>query len=106
MIALLMYKLNNVFRDFIDDASNFTFVDIDIANGSNSNWSFPTWPSHLDHILITNELFDEFQHQNSSIEVIKLDEYFPNGWSQYDSNVTDHRPVGLKLFVDNSLSIA
>lgn len=98
-------QAHNVFRDFIDDESNFTFVDMDIANGSNSNWSFPTWPSHLDHILITNEMFDEFQNENSSVEVIKLEEYFPNGWSQYDSNVTDHRPVGLKLYIDNSLSI-
>ena len=96
---------HNVFRDFIEDSNNFIFTDTDIANGSNSNWSFPTWPSHLDHILITNELFEEFQNSNSSIEVIKLEDYFTNGWSQYDSNVTDHRPVGLKLYIDSSLSI-
>lgn len=96
---------HNVFRDFIEDSNDFVFTDTDIANGSNSNWSFPTWPSHLDHILITNELFDEFQNSNSSIEVIKLEDYFTNGWSQYDSNVTDHRPVGLKLYIDSSLSI-
>ena len=32
---------------------------MDIAYSSSSNWSYPSWPSHLDHILLTNELFDE-----------------------------------------------
>lgn len=96
---------NNVFIDFIEDANNYLFVDMDIAKGNSTNWSFPTWPSHLDHILISNELFDEFENQNSSVEVIKLEEYFPSGWSQYDTNVTDHRPVGLKLVVEKSLSV-
>ncbi len=94
---------NNIFQNFIDDTANFLFTDIDIANDSNSNWSYPTWPSHLDHILITNELFDAFQNQNSSIETIKIEEYLTNGWSEYDTNITDHRPVGLKLFTENTL---
>ena len=96
-------KEHNIFQNFIDDSTNFLFADIEIATNSSSNWSYPTWPSHLDHILITNELFDDFQHQNSSIEVIKIEDHLTNGWSEYDTNITDHRPVGVKLYIENTL---
>jgi len=96
---------DNVFQSFIDDSDNYLFADMEIAQGSSSNWSFPNWPSHLDHILITNELFDEFGNTNSSIETLKIENYLTNGWNEYDSNVSDHRPVGLKLPV-NSIGIA
>ncbi len=95
----------NTFQNFIDDSNNFLFADMEIATGSSSDWSYPTWPSHLDHILISNELFDDFQNQNSSIEVIKIEDHLTNGWSEYDTNITDHRPVGLKLFIENALDV-
>ena len=60
---------NNVFQMILDDPENYLFADLEIANGSTSEWSCPTWPSHLDHILITNELFDELG--NSDIQTIK-----------------------------------
>ena len=85
---------NNVFQIILDDP-NYYFADSDIAEGSSSNWSFPNWPSHLDHILITNELFDELP--DSNVETIKLDQYMSGGWSEYDQNVSDHRPVFMKL---------
>ncbi len=95
---------NNVFRTIIEDNNNYLFTDIDIANGDISNWSFPNWPSHLDHIAITNELFDEFEHENSKIETLKIEEYLENGWNDYDRYISDHRPVALKLFTDTNLS--
>ena len=67
-----------------------------IAQGSNLEWSYPSWPSHLDHILISDELFEDFLDPNSLISVIKIDDYM-GGWSNYDNNVSDHRPVGIKL---------
>ncbi len=88
-------SLNNVFQTILDDPENYRFVDMDIATGSSSNWSFPTWPSHLDHILITNELFDQFS--NSDVQTIKLDQYLSGGWNEYDANISDHRPVFMKL---------
>ena len=91
---------NNVFQAILDDADNYRFVDMDIASGSSSGWSYPTWPSHLDHILITNELFDELG--NSDVQTIKLDQYLDGGWNEYDSNISDHRPVFMKL-VNSSL---
>ena len=50
---------NNVFQQVLDDSINYYFTDMEIAQGNSSNWSFPNWPSHLDHILITDELFNE-----------------------------------------------
>jgi len=94
---------DNVFRAIIEDSNNYLFTDINIANGDSSNWSFPNWPSHLDHILITNELFEKFENENSNIETIKLEEYLENGWYEYDQDISDHRPVALKIFADSNL---
>ena len=96
---------NNVFEDFITDNGNYLFTDLQIAQGNSANWSYPTWPSHLDHILITNELFVDFQNLNSQVTVIRVDDYM-NSWNDYENNVSDHRPVGLKLASDNTTLIA
>ena len=93
---------NNVFQMFIEDSQNYLFTDIEIATGTSANWSFPNWPSHLDHLLITNELFSEFENENSEVKTIKIDDYL-SGWSEYDQNISDHRPVALKLYMDSSL---
>ena len=86
---------NNVFQDVLNDSDNYQFVDLFIAQGNSSDWSFPNWPSHLDHILITNQLFDEL----GIIEVntIKVDDYINGGWTEYDQNISDHRPVAMKI---------
>tara|TARA_Y100001935_G_scaffold235273_1_gene219121 strand:+ start:88 stop:1041 length:954 start_codon:yes stop_codon:yes gene_type:complete len=84
---------NNIFIEFINDNDNYYFADTDIANGSTSNWSFPTWPSHLDHILVTNELFNSYN--NDMIFTLKIDNYV--GWNFYETYISDHRPVIIKL---------
>ncbi len=90
---------NNVFWDFIDDPVNYEFTDMSIAeDNTHRQWSFPSWPSHLDHILITNELFDEFGAVQSEIRTIRIDDYIEGGWGTYNSKISDHRPVGLKLY--------
>jgi len=81
---------NNIFLDFINDSNSYYFADMSIANGSSLNWSFPTWPSHLDHILISNEFFNIFS--NDIILTYKIDDYM-NSWQQYDNYISDHRPV-------------
>lgn len=94
---------NNVFQLFINDTSNYRFNDMDIATGDNSNWSYPSYPSHLDHILITNELFDIADNTASKTEVIKVDDVFSSWWD-YDYNLSDHRPVGIKLYSGTGLN--
>ena len=90
----------NVFQIFINDSTKYKFVDMEIAYGSSSNFSKPDYPypSHLDHILITNELFDEFRNPLSKVETIHIEDYFDGGWNEYDNFVSDHRPVGLRLY--------
>ncbi|MDD2565116.1 MAG: endonuclease/exonuclease/phosphatase family protein [Salinivirgaceae bacterium] len=87
---------NNVFKNIINDFQNYYFATSDIVTGTNANWSYPSWPSHLDHIIITNELFDEFENESSVVQTIRIDDYF-SSWSQYDKYVSDHRPVGFKF---------
>ena len=87
---------NNVFQNIINDFQNYYFATSDIVTGTNANWSYPSWPSHLDHIIVTNELFDELDNETSVVETIRIDDHF-SSWYQYDQNVSDHRPVGFKF---------
>ena len=86
---------NNIFQEILIDSSHYNFLDMEIAQGSSSEWSFPNWPSHLDHILINNQLF--YLMDNQEVLTIKIDEYMDGGWNQYDQNISDHRPVAMKF---------
>ncbi len=86
----------NVFQMFFDDPDNYLFTDINIAFGTSAFWSFPNWPSHLDHILITDELFEEFENPASEIRTLRIDD-FMLGLNHYTNRISDHRPVALKL---------
>ncbi len=88
---------NNVFQEVLDDTENFLFADLDIANGPSNGWSYPGYPSHIDHIFITNELFEEFIADNSVIQTIRVGDYMAGGFTAYDTFVSDHYPVALKL---------
>ena len=93
---------NNVFQNILNDSLNFKFADYHIATGDFNNWSFPNWPSHLDHILITNELFDKVIP--SYTITIKIDNYLQGGWNEYDQNISDHRPVAIKIIPQVSVN--
>jgi endonuclease/exonuclease/phosphatase family metal-dependent hydrolase len=82
----------NVFYSFIEDDNNYLFADMEIALGNSSEWSYPSWPSHIDHILVSNELFDNI----IQTQTLALD----NCNSQYLYDVSDHRPVILQLNKD------
>jgi endonuclease/exonuclease/phosphatase family metal-dependent hydrolase len=90
---------NNVFQDVLNDSAHYRFADFEIAQGNSSEWSFPNWPSHLDHILITNEMFNGLN--NSEVQTIKIDEYLDGGWNEYDQNISDHRPVAIKFSINS-----
>ena len=57
----------------------------------------PTWPSHIDHILITDELFGVFANSASVIKTLLIENYMEGGWNEYAVKISDHRPVALKL---------
>ncbi len=93
---------NNVFQAFTDKPDDYMFADMGIATGAISGWSYPWWPSHIDHILITNEIFYDFWDEGTLIETIKLDDYYPGGMQEYDQKVSDHRPVAIRFpAIDN-----
>jgi endonuclease/exonuclease/phosphatase family metal-dependent hydrolase len=90
-------QIHNVFWTFTNESSKYFWADMDIAVGSSEFWSYPGRPNHLDHILITNELFDEFNLEDSEISTILVDSFLEGLWNEYDDFISDHRPVGLKL---------
>ncbi len=76
---------SQTFYTFVGDAANYRFADMHIATGSTTWYSYPSWPSHLDHILVTDELF-------SAIDTVMV--YRPEICvPEYRSVVSDHRPV-------------
>lgn len=81
------------FSNFISDETNYLFTDMAIATGGSKHFSYPSWPSHLDHILVTNELFDNI----STTQTVKLE----NCVNSYSTVVSDHRPVILTLLEEN-----
>lgn len=80
---------NGVFNTLKNDATNYMFADMNIATGSTANFSYPSWPSHLDHILITNELFEHLDE----VRTIR----FNVCESSYFDTVSDHYPVIMRL---------
>jgi endonuclease/exonuclease/phosphatase family metal-dependent hydrolase len=79
----------NPFLNFINDPDNYRFADMEIAKGSQLWWSYPSYPSHIDHILVTNELF-------ANVDTTIVYKASPC-YSDYNDIISDHRPVGIKL---------
>ena len=96
---------DNVFKPFLDQPQRYRFVTQAIADGPRRNWSFPNWPSHLDHLMVTDELFEALERSGSTVRSLRIDDYLPGGWTEYDTYVSDHRPVGLKLAVSTPASL-
>jgi len=90
---------DNIFNIFLDSPDEYLFTDFEMATESNQwlYWSYPSWPSHLDHILISNELFDDYQNTNSSCNTILIDNTLSGTWNEYNNYISDHRPVGISL---------
>ena len=82
----------NVFNIFIND-NNYLFTDMPIASGESTFWSYPSYPSHIDHILISNELFNNHILTSTVLIDNSMYEYF----STYEEYISDHRPVGISL---------
>ena len=89
----------NSFIVFLNDKQNYYFADWEIAADSTANWSYPYWKyrGHIDHILISNELFDEFKKSDSFVEVVTIDKNMEGGKDARYKYITDHRPVVIKL---------
>lgn len=92
----------NVFLSFLNKTEEYRFADMSIAVNLNSNnASYPRSSSHIDHILITNELFDAFHNAGYYVRTIKMEDHIAGGWNNYYNYLSDHRPVAARfLFSD------
>jgi hypothetical protein len=88
---------HNVFEVYFDDPEHYRFADMAIAEGNGIYWSYPSWPSHLDHILVSDELFNALEAPDTEVTTIQIDDAFPGGWPAYEDEVSDHLPVALKF---------
>ncbi len=89
----------NVFTAFLDKPLEYKFVDLEIAKNDSADWSYPYWKyrGHIDHILISNELYDEFDNSGSFVKVITIDKFMEGGGDARYKYITDHRPVVIRL---------
>jgi endonuclease/exonuclease/phosphatase family metal-dependent hydrolase len=87
----------NVFQNFLDAPDHYRFVDMAIAEGPGSGWSFPSWPSHLDHIMVTAPVFEAISGSDTEVLVLPLHTFMRNGLVDYSPLISDHLPVVLKL---------
>lgn len=82
---LSLSSSENPFLNLVNDSENYRFADMKIAKGSTLWWSYPSYPSHIDHMVVTNELFSTID----TTFVIKVSPCFPS----YESVLSDHRPL-------------
>ena len=86
----------NIFIPIINDSVNYLIADKYIPSQNTSNWSYPSWPSHLDHIIISQRLFDNIANLNQNVQTIRVDNYV-GSFQIYDNIISDHLPVGINL---------
>jgi len=96
---LIDKESENVFTIFLEKPEEYKFVDLEIAQNEDSDWSYPYWKyrGHIDHILISNELFDEYEKTGSFVKVVTIDKFMEGGGDSRYEYIGDHRPVVLKL---------
>lgn len=87
---------NNVFQAMMDRPEQYRFADLSLATGPSSGWSWK-YRSHLDHILVTDELFPALEAVGAEVLTLRMDLYLENYWSEYETNLSDHLPVALKF---------
>lgn len=94
---------HNVFESFLNDP-NYTFADYDLATAGSYYWSYPSWPSHLDHILVSNQMIPLLSAASTQVSTLRPDDAF-SSWFSFDNSVSDHRPVAMR-FTPGQLSTA
>jgi len=89
----------NVFTTFLDKPDEYKFVDLELAKNDSADWSYPYWKyrGHIDHILISNELYDEHESTDSYVKVVTIDKFMDGGGDARYKYITDHRPVVVRL---------
>ncbi len=79
----------DIFYEFSSDSIHYRFADGDIIRNDPVDGSFPSWPSHLDHIIVSDEIF------KNTLPAICIKPDLCD--STYFTIISDHRPVLLQL---------
>ncbi|HPF71245.1 MAG TPA: endonuclease/exonuclease/phosphatase family protein, partial [Candidatus Krumholzibacteria bacterium] len=90
-------EAGNVFADFLNAPAAWRFVDLAIAQDPDGLHSYPSYPSHIDHILVTPELFEACSAPEALTEVVPIENGVSGGLSAYYLKISDHRPVVLRF---------
>ena len=90
---------HNVFESFL--SSTYVFADESIYLGDSESWSYPTYPSHIDHIVITNEIFNSSLIEYN-INTVLVEDLYNGGFSEYNEHISDHRPVLINLNLETN----
>jgi hypothetical protein len=78
----------NSFNIFLEDNDSYRYVTYDNAHSNSNIYDyFPSFPSFIDHILISADLFEK--EGSGDVQTIRLGDYI----SGYDEIISDHRPV-------------
>ena len=91
---LIDVEIHNVFMPFYDHPDHFRFADQAAAEGPSSGWSWGPGGSHLDHILVTDELFPALEATGAGCRTIRIDQAMDG---EYRNKISDHLPVVLVL---------
>lgn len=86
----------NVFQLWLDAPELYRFADMPLATGPSSGWSW-RYSGHLDHILVTSRLFPAVEAAGAEVRTLRLESYLENAWNEYETHLSDHLPVALKL---------
>ena len=90
------YSGSNTGIFYLFESNGYNFADVDIANGSSANFSYPSYPSHIDHIVINDNILSN-PNITYKTQTLLVENILPGGFSEYDSYVSDHRPVLINL---------
>jgi endonuclease/exonuclease/phosphatase family metal-dependent hydrolase len=87
----------NVFMAFLNKPEEYLFTTMPMAlNPTIYSVSYPSYNSQIDHILISNELYEDFDAAGNVCRLIRVENYF-GGLYGYYTQLSDHRPVGIRL---------
>ena len=85
---------NNSLLPLINN-ENVYFSDFYIAEESSYFWSYPSWPSHIDHILINSNIQNNYELFQTT--TFRVDDFV--GYNYFQNNISDHRPLIFKMYI-------
>jgi len=85
---------HNVFAPWLEAPQSYVFADLAAAAGPASGWSWGPGRSHLDHVLITDELFAAALAPGALCRTLRLDQALEG---EFTTQMSDHAPVVLVM---------